>query len=244
MNELVINNNKGESITTSLIVAEVFGKEHKNVLRDIESLNCSIEFSLLNFEPSEYTNERGKTYPMFNMTKNGFSMLVMGYTGIKAFEFKEKFINEFDKRDALLHNDDYIVLRGMEILNRRNKELEQKNAAQAEQIALQAKELKAQAPKAEYYDEVLDSEGLISSTIIAKDLGMSANSLNKKLHQMGIIYRQSDTWVPFSKYQDKGFCKSKTFPYTDKDGKQKTAIHFYWTEKGREFIMQKITAKQ
>ena len=36
----------------------------------------------------------------------------------------------------------------------------------------------------------------------------------------------------------------KTFPYTDKDGKQKTAIHFYWTEKGREFIMQKITAKQ
>lgn len=57
---------------------------------------------------------------------------------------------------------------------------------------------------------------------------------------MGIIYRQSDTWVPFSKYQDKGFCKSKTFPYTDKDGKQKTAIHFYWTEKGREFIMQKI----
>lgn len=239
--DLVLLNPKGESITTSMIVAEVFGKEHKNVLRDIENLSCSEEFRRLNFEHTHYEHPQNhQTYHCFQMTKNGFSFLVMGYTGEKAGEFKEKFINEFDKREALLHNDDYIVLRGMEILDRRNKELEQRNAMQAEQIALQSRELKAQAPKAEYYDEVMDSEGLISTTIIAKDLGMSAGALNKRLHQMGVIYRQSDTWVPFSKYQDKGYCKSKTFPYTDKDGKHKTAIHFYWTEKGREFIMQKI----
>jgi len=242
---LVLLNQKGESVTTSLIVAEVFGKEHNKVCRDIETLNCSLEFSVANFGETSYVHpQNGQTYKMYEMTKDGFSFLVMGYTGEKAGEFKEKFIIEFNKREALLHNDDYIVLRGMEILSRRNKELEQRNAAQAEQIALQAKELKAQAPKAEYYDEVLDSVGLISTTIIAKDLGMSPQSLNKKLNSMGIIYRQGETWVPYSKYQSSGYVKSKTFPYVDKDGKQQTAIHFYWTETGRQFVMDRLRKQQ
>lgn len=50
MNELVIQNQNGGNVTTSILVAEVFGKEHKNVLRDIESLHCSDEFRRLNFE--------------------------------------------------------------------------------------------------------------------------------------------------------------------------------------------------
>lgn len=241
MNKLVLTNKNGESITTSLIVAEAFEKEHKNVLRDIENLSCSGEFRRLNFEHTQYEHPQNhQTYHCYQITKDGFSFLVMGYTGERAGQFKEKFISEFNKREALLHNDDYIVLRGMEILNRRNKELEQRNAAQAEQIALQAHELKMQAPKAEYYNEVLDSSGLISTTIIAKDLGMSANTLNRKLNSMGIIFKQNGTWVPYSKYQGCGYVKSKTFPYHDHDGKAQTAIHFYWTEKGREFIMMKL----
>ena len=240
MINLVLSNRKGESITTSLIVAEVFGKDHRHVLRDIENLTCSEEFRQSNFGLSSYTSIQNKELPAYEMTKDGFSFLVMGYTGEKAGQFKETFIIEFNKREALLHNDDYIVLRGMEILNKRNRELEQRNAAQAEQIALQHEAIKHQAPKVEYYDEVLDSEGLISTTIIAKDLGMSANSLNKRLNALGVIYRQDGTWVPYSKYQNLGIVKSKTFPYVDSNGKQKTAIHFYWTEKGRALIMSKF----
>lgn len=81
---------------TSFIIAEIFGKEHRNVLRDIENLSCSDSFRMLNFERTPYTHpQNGQTYEMYEMTKDGFSFLVMGYTGAKAFKFKVDFINEF-----------------------------------------------------------------------------------------------------------------------------------------------------
>lgn len=146
-----------------------------------------------------------------------------GYIAAKPEETAE----EIMARALLVAND---------TINRIKTNLE----AKERQVQIQAHTLKEQAPKVEYHDEVLNSEGLINTTVIAKDLGMSAGALNKKLNQAGIIYRSGETWVPYSKYQDKGFCKSKTFPYVDSNGKQKTAIHFYWTEKGREFIMGKF----
>lgn len=234
---LVLTNRKGESVTTSLIVAEVFGKNHADVLRDIRNLSCSQNFSLSNFAESEYSNERGKTYPMFEMTKDGFSFLVMGYTGEKAGQFKETFITEFNKREALLKNDDYIMLRAFEIQNNRIKSLEAQAQALNEKAKIQETIIKEQAPKVEYHDEVLNSEGLISITVIAKDLGMSAKTLNQKLKAKGIQYKVGETWVLYAKYQAKGFGKTKTFPYNDSNGKQKTSISLYWTEAGREFIM-------
>ncbi|MDD4972602.1 MAG: phage antirepressor KilAC domain-containing protein [Paludibacter sp.] len=107
---------------------------------------------------------------------------------------------------------------------------------------LQAKELKDQAPKAEYYDSVLDSEDLIATTLIAKDLGMSAVALNKKLFNLNIIYRCQGTWVVTAKYQALGYAKSKSFPHLGNDGQMHTSIFFYWTQKGREFIIKKLTA--
>lgn len=84
------------------MVAEVFGKRHDNVIRDIKSLECSEEFSLLNFEESNYTNERGKTYTKYYITQDGFSFLVMGYNGKEAASFKENYIREFNRmRDEL-----------------------------------------------------------------------------------------------------------------------------------------------
>jgi prophage antirepressor-like protein len=142
--------------------------------------------------------------------------------------------NEEDTPETILAR---AVLVAQDSINRLKNQIEIKQ----QQLLLANTTIKTQAPKVEYYDEVLDSEGLISTTIIAKDLGMSASALNRKLHMMGIIFPQNGTWVPYSKYQGNGLSKSKTFPYQDKDGKQKTAIHFYWTEKGREFIMSKIT---
>ena len=72
---------KGQDVTTSLIVAEVFGKRHDHVLRDIENLSCSDAFRLLNFGETLYIHpQNGQTYPMFEMTKDGFSFLVMRYS--------------------------------------------------------------------------------------------------------------------------------------------------------------------
>ncbi|AXF40115.1 Rha family transcriptional regulator [Paenibacillus phage Eltigre] len=96
MNQLVFIEN-GKTVTDSLTVAEVFGKRHDNVVQDIKNLECSQEFSLLNFQESTYTNERGRTYPKYIITQDGFSFLVMGYTGKEAAKFKEMYIAEFNR---------------------------------------------------------------------------------------------------------------------------------------------------
>ena len=101
MADLVFQNSNGNDVTTSLIVAQVFGKEHKNVVRDIENLSCSENFNRLNFERITYKDARNREQTAYEMTKDGFSFLVMGYTGTKAGEFKERFINEFNRREFL-----------------------------------------------------------------------------------------------------------------------------------------------
>lgn len=92
----IISLNHGQPMTTSLKVAEVFGKRHDNVLRKLEALECSPEFTALNFEVSEYTDTTGRKLSMWNMTKDGFIFLVMGFTGKQAAAIKEAYINAFN----------------------------------------------------------------------------------------------------------------------------------------------------
>lgn len=111
MNALVKTNSDGRNVTTSLIIAEIFGKNHAHVLRDIQNLDCPNEFRESNFGLSYYSSQQNKELPMYEITKDGFSFLVMGYTGVKAAKFKVDFINEFNKREDMLKSDDYILFR-------------------------------------------------------------------------------------------------------------------------------------
>lgn len=100
---------QGRIVTSSLTVAEVFGKPHKNVLRSIESLDCSPEFFKLNFEPKIYQVKKGNgtgylaNQAMYEMTRDGFVFLCMGFTGAKAAAFKEKYIAEFNRIESFLN---------------------------------------------------------------------------------------------------------------------------------------------
>lgn len=109
-------------------------------------------------------------------------------------------------------------------------------AQQAERLELQQAELQKQAPKVAYYDEVLQSESTYNINQIAKELGMSAVTLNKILHNKGVQYKQGGTWLLYHKYQDKGYTKTDTYPYIDSSGVQRTSMLTVWTEKGRLFI--------
>lgn len=86
----------------SLYVAKYFEKEHKNVLADIRNLDCSIEFSQLNFQPSTYKDDRGKKQPCYYMTRDGFVFLAMGYRGKKAARFKELYIRRFNEMESMI----------------------------------------------------------------------------------------------------------------------------------------------
>ena len=90
----------GENLTTtSLIVAEVFHKQHGHVIRDIEKLEIPEDVRLSNFGQSSYINDQGKSQPMYEISKDGFTLLAMGFTGKKAMEFKLKFLAEFNRME-------------------------------------------------------------------------------------------------------------------------------------------------
>lgn len=99
MNELVIMHNK-QAVTTSLRVAEVFGKDHKHVLETIS--NLAAEKSAAKFFAEATYDNRGKQYPMYYMNRDGFTLLAMGFTGKKALQFKIKYIQAFNSMEATL----------------------------------------------------------------------------------------------------------------------------------------------
>lgn len=140
-----------------------------------------------------------------------------------------------EKIEETLLNPDTII----RLATALKEEREQKERLRA-QNELQHKQLKESAGKVDYYNSVLQSETAITTTVIAKELGMSAYSLNGMLHRNKIIFKSGKTWVLFSQYQNKGYTKTKTIHYTDSLGVEKTEIHTYWTEVGREFIHQFI----
>lgn len=118
----------------------------------------------------------------------------------------------------------------------RLRNLEAQSEHQAEVIELQSKELKEQAPKVAYHDEVLTSTSTYTTTQIAKEFGMGAITLNKMLHDKGIQYKQNDQWLLYSKYQDKGYTRTITRMFENGYGDVHTSQLTVWTERGRRFI--------
>lgn len=113
MNELLIlpmiTERDGVPVTTSRALADHFGKQHKNVLRDIEAtiaqLNQTGEgkaFSRLNFEPRTALDSRGKEQPLYILTRDAFTLLAMGFTGSRALAFKVAYINAFNRMEQLI----------------------------------------------------------------------------------------------------------------------------------------------
>lgn len=104
MEKLVIMNNH-QAVTTSLKVAEVFEKEHKDVMKSIRNLtaqNCAV---LKMFVEDKYINSQNKQQPMYYMNRDGFTLLAMGFTGSKAMEFKLKYIEAFNKMEQAVRQE-------------------------------------------------------------------------------------------------------------------------------------------
>lgn len=90
------------TVVSSLDVAETFEKRHSDVLRDIENLKCSDEFTQRNFALSSYKDSSGKSNKEYLITRDGFTILAMGYTGEKAMRFKESYIKQFNAMEKAL----------------------------------------------------------------------------------------------------------------------------------------------
>ena len=114
-------------------------------------------------------------------------------------------------------------------LNKRVKELEQENSLLRE--------------KAEAFDELISSNSLFTTTVVAKSFGKSAIWLNQYLHSKGVQYQQGDVWVLYAKHQGKGYTRICWYEYAQNSyGKSLERAHTYWTAKGVVFIRQLLKA--
>lgn len=119
----------------------------------------------------------------------------------------------------------------------RLKQLEAETEQQQATIELQDKEIKEAAPKVCYYDSHLQSVNTQTSTQVAKQIGMDAEKLHKKLKEIGIIYKQSGQWLLHAPYSTWGMHSTRTQTYTRSDGSIGTSVYTVWTTKGVRFII-------
>lgn len=101
MSDLVLITD-GKPTANSKAIADFFNKNHRDVLRDIANLECSDEFRERNFALSSYRSLQNKKLPCYEMTKDGFCFLAMGFTGKEAAKWKEAYINAFNKMEEII----------------------------------------------------------------------------------------------------------------------------------------------
>ena len=207
MSDITLFNQNGRILASSRDVAEKFGKAHKDVLDSIRNLTAENSAVKNMFVSSTYKNSRGRNYNEFLMDRDGFSLLVMGFTGKKALEWKLKYIDAFNKMEEILKSGNYLSEEEKLKLQLFSKDPLEVAAAHNKLIELATAPLKAEneilKPKAEYHDDVLNKEGLITTTVVAKDLGFkSATKLNQIMNLNRIIFKnQSGTWCPYADYE-------------------------------------------
>lgn len=119
----IVFERNNQAVTSSRLVAEYFGKRHDTVTRAIKNLNCSKDFSDHNFAVATYNDRQGKPRQEYLMTKDGFTILAMGFTGAKAMQFKEAYIKAFNKMENLLKGNTTILQleKRIEALEKANK---------------------------------------------------------------------------------------------------------------------------
>lgn len=225
MNLLISN----DITMTSLDIAEIVGKEHKNVIRDIRNEIKSLgeEIGELIFEPTSYTDKSNRKKPCYTFGKQGAMQLALKYdakTRYRVIERIEQLENATKPKLPTTYKEALIQL--VEQVEE-NERLHEQNLV----LTQQNHELQ---PKATYYDMVLQNKSLLSVSKIAKDYGMSAIKMNRLLHELGVQYKQGDIWLLYAKYQDKGYTQTHTH-VIDAD---KSRVQTKWTQKGRLFIYE------
>nr|DAY92885.1 MAG TPA: KilAC domain protein [Caudoviricetes sp.] len=248
MKELVFKGESNQVLTNSLLVAEKFGKEHNKVIRDIQNLSCSDEFRAANFGVSSYISLQNKELPMYVMTKDGFSFLVMGYTGVKAGMFKEEYIKAFNKMEETIKNGGFNVPKSFrealllaaeqqEVIENQQKQIEEKNA-----------KIEADKPKVLFSEAVSASNKSILVRELAKLITQNGYQIGEKqlyerLRKAGYLCSSGESYnQPTQTYMNMGlFHLKKTSVICDGESKVYTVTKV--TPKGQVYFINKFLGK-
>ncbi|CAL7898059.1 phage antirepressor KilAC domain-containing protein [Fusobacterium necrophorum] len=189
------------------------------------------EIGLGKISVSSYKNSQNKEQPMFILSLQQSRQVL-----VRESKFVRKAVIKYiDELESRIKGQFQMPTSFAEALR-----LAAEQQERIEKLALDNKvkdqQISELQPKASYYDLILQCKDLLSMTVIAKDYGKSAEWMNKKLHQLGVQFKQSGIWFLYQKYAENGYTQTKTQNYSKSDGTQGARPHMYWTQKGRLFL--------
>lgn len=235
MKKVIISKPTGkEQRMTSLEIAKVTGKLHKDVMRAIRNMEpawektCGRNFALTSREVVQPNGGR-RNEPCYSLTKTECLYVATKFND----EARAKLVLRWKELEEERLKVEMRPMTDLEIMCRATlilkKEVEQKDSLIAD---LQ--------PKADYVDEVLDSVDCLTMTQVAKGLGMTVHDLTTLLLQGGIIYQQSGQYMLYAPLARRGLAATRTHTHHDLFGTVHTRTYLVWTEKGKHFIHQFI----
>lgn len=222
----------GEVFANSRDVAEYFGKRHNNIMRDIDNLlkthGCS-NLSNLFIERSEYHETARKEVRFFDMTKDGFTLLAMGFTGQKAVAFKIAYIEQFNAMEAELRRQSSVIIDYSDpaILIGVMNHLQLENKKKDELIAEQEQHLKK-------LDRLEGAEGSMCISDAAKTLGVKRDDLFRFMDSRRWIFKRSGNknWLAYDEKRRAGYMEHDDHLYIDAEGRERVATRALVTAKG------------
>ena len=226
INDVEVNlvSKDGSIFANSLDVARVFEKEHGKVIRSIEDMS---ERGRANFGLTSYIDTFNRTQKMYEMNRDGFTFLVMGFTGEKADNFKLDFIDGFNQLENELRQQFKIPQTFSEALLLASK--------QAEQIEYQNKLLLEQKPKVDFFEAVTGSKDTIDMGSVAKVLNkkIGRNKLFDFLRENGVLMTNN---IPKQAFIDRGYFRVIETKYTKPDGSTHIGLKTLVYQKGVNYI--------
>jgi Rha family phage regulatory protein len=231
---IAVNNNDFNGLvsealkTTSRIIAEKFEKNHRDVTRAIQGImKNEPDWGVRNFAQTPYVDpQNGQTYQMYEMTRDGYSMLVMGFTGKKAMEWKIKFLEAFSAMEQRLKGATAF-------------QVPQSFGEALRLAADQAEQIETMRPKVEALDRLEASEGSQVPRVAAKALGIPERKFFQWLHANNWAFRQGKTWQGYSEKIKQGYLEHETSTYTvHETGDERTKVQLKITPKGMARLAQ------
>ncbi len=208
---------------TSREIAELTGKRHDHVLRDIRNMveQLSADPNLgWHCKSITYEDAQGKPRDMYVLDKNTTIVLISGYDVV----LRMRIVNRWQELES--QQSQFRIPKTL-------SEALQLAADQAKQIEYQNEQIEVMTPKAEYYDQLLGSDELCDGEMAAKTLRTSRNKLYSFLKQRGVITKSN---LPMPLYIDKDYMRIKNTPYNDVFGNPKMSCKIMFTQKGIQYI--------
>lgn len=236
MNELVMVENN-QVVVSSRQVAENFGKEHSKVIRSIEGIANFGDTQGMFHKVSHVNEQNGQEYKEYLMNRDGFSLLVMGFTGKEAMAWKIKYIQAFNEMEAKIREK---TLPMPNFNNPAEAARAWANEYEAKQKALA--EVNEMKPKAEFYDDVTGSTDTIDIGNVAKVLNVpnvGRNKLFAFLRKKNILNRRNE---PYQEYVDRGYFRQIETRW-ERDGTTHINLKTVVFQKGLDFI-RKLLVKE